>query len=100
MEKFWLESGCKCPKMDNENDYPHHSYKSQDCHLHRLKTCEQYSSLKDVSYWCYPTCDPWWNDDDYGAYLCAKCGGRPYLIVCGMIMVGILIFGLVQWLIR
>ena len=33
--KFWTFSGCSCPKMDNDDNYPYGRYiKVQDCILH------------------------------------------------------------------
>jgi len=99
MDKFWLEMGCKCPKMDNENAYPHRSYRSQTCPLHRLKECEKCGTTENVTYWNYSSYDLWdWNDDwdSYGSYYCNKCGSRPYIVVIGTISISLVIFVLVQ----
>jgi hypothetical protein len=32
--KFWNTPKCKCPRMDNEDSYPHRQYKSALCKVH------------------------------------------------------------------
>lgn len=32
--RFWLYPKCECPKMDNEDDYPHLQYYNAGCPLH------------------------------------------------------------------
>jgi hypothetical protein len=36
--KFWNEEGCACPKLDNEDSYPHRRYVSGNCDLHAPRT--------------------------------------------------------------
>ena len=36
--KFWTEKDCACPKLDNEDFYPHRRFVSGDCQLHSPRT--------------------------------------------------------------
>ena len=39
--RFWLTPKCLCPRMDNEDNYPHGYYtKMSDCPLHGWETTE------------------------------------------------------------
>lgn len=96
MDKFWHEIGCKCPIMDNEDNYPHRSFISQDCYLHAPKKCEKCGTTENVTYWVFdPDCGPSYYDDN-GAYYCSKCGYKPYITVYKVIIAGLILFGLVQ----